>query len=220
MISQTEENYLKAIFKLSEKTDGSVSTNAISQEMQTAAASVTDMIKRLSKNGFVNYERYKGVTLTSEGDSVARKLIRKHRLWETFLFEKLNFKWDQVHDLAEQLEHIKSEELIDRIEQFLGYPQFDPHGDPIPNSEGKFAQREQYPLSEIDLDKEAVIVGVREHSTSFLHYLEKQGLTLGVELKVKKKVEYDGSLEIIFSDGKTVTITEKVGFNLFVKPTN
>ncbi len=217
MVSQAEENYLKAIFKLSEKSQGSVSTNAIAHEMNTAAASVTDMIKRLSKQKFIHYERYKGVNLLPKGDAIARKLIRKHRLWEVFLFDKLNFTWDEVHDIAEQLEHIQSEELVDRMDQFLGFPKFDPHGDPIPDQKGNFAKREQHPLSDISINITGVIVGVREHSKPFLQYLEQFNLILGTEITVLEQFDYDGSIRIKIGKDAEQTITQKVANNLFIK---
>ncbi len=216
MISQTEENYLKAIFKLSEKTDGSVSTNAIANEMKTAAASVTDMVKRLAKNKFINYQRYKGVTLSEKGDAIARKLIRKHRLWEVFLYDKLNFTWDEVHDMAEQLEHIQSDELVNRMDKYLNFPKFDPHGDPIPDKDGKFASRKQIPMSEYPLGQVGIIVGVREHSKPFLQYLEQLNLVLGTKFCVLESFEYDGSLKIKIGNTKVETITQKVANNLFV----
>ena len=219
MISQAEENYLKAIFKLSEKTEGSISTNAIAGEMKTAAASVTDMVKRLSRNGFIIYERYRGVKLSPKGDTIARNLIRKHRIWEVFLFDKLNFTWVEVHDLAEQLEHIQSDsdELINRMEAFLEFPKFDPHGDPIPDKNGKFAEREQNPLSELAIGETGIIVGVREHSEAFLNYLEQFGLILGTEVVILETYDFDSSLKIRINDSVEQMITQKVGNNLYVK---
>jgi len=217
MISQAEENYLKAIFKLSEKKEGSVSTNAIAMEMKTAPASVTDMVKRLAKNGFINYEPYRGVTLSKTGDKVSRNLIRKHRIWEAFLFNTLNFTWDEGHDLAEQLEHIQSDELINRLEHLLDYPKFDPHGDPIPDKDGNFAQREQKPLSEIGIGQSGVIVGVREHSKTFLLYLEQFGLVLGTEVQLLEVHDFDSSLTIKINKTQEQIITQKVGNNLFIK---
>ncbi len=216
MISQTEENYLKAIFKLSEKSNQPVNTNAIAHEVNTAAASVTDMAKRLAKNGYINYERYKGVTLTTKGDEIAKKLIRKHRLWEVFLFDKLNFTWDEVHDIAEQLEHIQSEELVDRMDKLLGHPKFDPHGDPIPDKQGVFTQREQRPISEMAKSETGVIVGVREHSKPFLQYLERFHLVLGTRIEVLEIFDYDGSMKILTEEHGEKIITQKVANNLFV----
>lgn len=137
MNSLTEENYIKAIYKLCEKSADAVSTNAIAEKMHTKAASVSDMLKKLSKKKLINYRKYQGVTLTAKGEKLALAIVRKHRLWELFLVQKLNFKWDEVHDIAEQLEHIQSDELVKRIDKFLDHPKFDPHGDPIPDVNGK-----------------------------------------------------------------------------------
>ena len=215
-ISHTEENYLKAIYKISEKEGKPASTNAIASEMQTSAASVTDMIKRLSEKGLINYERYKGVTLTSEGNKFATTLIRKHRLWEVFLVDKLDFSWDKVHDIAEQLEHIQSEELVERLDEFLGNPSFDPHGDPIPDAEGNFAFRKQVPLNELSIGESGIVVGVQNHSTPFLQYLDRLSLVLGTEVTVLEKFEYDESIKINLK-GKEMILSKKVNQNLFIQ---
>jgi DtxR family Mn-dependent transcriptional regulator len=216
-LSQAEENYLKAIFKISRRDGTPVSNNAISIEMQTSAASVTDMIGRLSQKELVHYQKRKGVALTTSGQRVATHLVRKHRLWETFLVEKLAFTWDEVHELAEQLEHIQSVELIDRLDQFLDHPQFDPHGDPIPNAEGEFTHRRQRPLQQLSVGSRAVVVGVRDHSTPFLQYLERNGLTLGTEFRLLEKLDYDQSLHLELSGGKQQQVSQKVGQNLLVQ---
>lgn len=218
MISPTEENYLKAIFALSEKTDETVSTNAIAAAMNTSAASVTDMLKRLTEKGYTIYEKYKGVVLSEDGERIATQLLRKHRLWETFMVEKLQFTWDEVHPVAEQLEHIQSEELIDRLEHFLGYPQFDPHGDPIPNKDGKFTYRRQIPLSEIAIGKTGTIVGVRDHTPSFLRYVEQLRLTLGATIQVLEQFEYDLSLRLLVNGAFEQIVSHKVSQNLYVNP--
>src|SRR5688500_18567354 len=160
MNSFTEENYLKAIFKLLEGDDEAVTTNAIAEKMNTRAASVTDMLKKLSEKKLINYKKYQGVTLTSSGKKIALNIIRKHRLWEVFLVEKLNFKWDEVHDIAEQLEHINSDTLIERIDKFLNYPKFDPHGDPIPDINGKFQSNKSVLVSELKLNSVGIMTGV------------------------------------------------------------
>ena len=215
-ISYTEENYLKAIFKISEKEGKAASTNAMSGEMQTSAASVTDMIKRLSEKELINYERYKGVTLTPSGNKLATSLIRKHRLWEVFLVEKLGFSWDEVHEIAEQLEHIQSIELVKRLDEFLGHPRFDPHGDPIPDADGNFAFRKQVPLNDLKPSESGVIVGVQDHSTSFLQYLDRLSLVLGTEVKVLEKFEYDESMKILLNN-KEMILSKKVNQNLFIQ---
>ena len=215
-ISQTEENYLKAIFKISEKEDKPASTNAISTEIQTSAASVTDMLKRLSEKELLHYEKYKGVTLTDKGNQIATELIRKHRLWEVFLVDKLDFSWDEVHEMAEQLEHIKSKELVERLDEFLGKPKFDPHGDPIPDANGNFTFRKQVLLADMAPGNEGVVVGVQDHTTAFLQYLDRLELVLGVAIKVLERFEYDESVKILLKGQKEQILSKKVCQNLFV----
>ena len=215
-LSITEENYLKAIFKLSEKNNQSVSTNFISREMKTSAASVTDMLKRLSEKGLLLYAKYRGVTLTEIGSKISTSLIRKHRLWEVFLVEKLDFKWDEVHEVAEQLEHINSDQLIDRLDQFLNHPKFDPHGDPIPSADGKFTLRAQQRLTEIQLGTPAIVVGVKEHSVSFLRHLDDLKINLGCQLEIIEKFDYDDSIKIKVEDHIHM-LSAKVARNIYVK---
>ena len=217
MISHTEENYLKAIFKLSEKDNTSASTNGISKEMNTSAASVTDMLKRLSEKGLINYEKYKGVTLTAEGNTIATNLIRRHRLWEVFLLEQLDFSWDEVHDIAEQLEHIKSDELVERLDRFLEFPKFDPHGDPIPDADGNFTYRKQVLLSSLNVKDKGIIVGVNEHSSSFLQYLDQHNLNLGATITVVEHFDYDSSKRIELNGQTEHILSAKVCQNLFIQ---
>lgn len=217
MFSQTEENYLKAIFKTCEKENKAASTNAISKEMNTSAASVTDMLKRLSEKELINYAKYKGVTLTKKGDLLAKDLVRKHRLWEVFLVKKLSFSWDEVHEIAEQLEHIKSDTLIERLDGYLGHPKFDPHGDPIPDANGMIIERKQTPLSEMLEGDSGVVVGVQEHSTPFLQYLDKLGLGLGAEVLIQEKFDFDNSMKIQLNEDKDLILTSQVSQNLFIQ---
>jgi DtxR family transcriptional regulator, Mn-dependent transcriptional regulator len=217
MLSQTEENYLKAIYKCME-IDKKVNTNAIAAQMNTSAASVTDMIKRLSEKEYILYEKYRGVTLTEKGDLTAKKLIRKHRLWEVFLVEWLHFTWDEVHELAEQMEHIQSDELINRLETFLNYPKFDPHGDPIPDIEGNFTYRKQLLISELAKDEGGIIVGVNDDASTFLQYLDKVGLTIGTRIVVQDVFEFDQSKSILINEEKELVLSSKICENLFVKP--
>ncbi|MCX6350576.1 MAG: metal-dependent transcriptional regulator [Bacteroidetes bacterium] len=216
MLSQTEENYLKCIYKLSGSANATVSTNDISAQMQTTAASVTDMLKRLSEKELVNYAKYKGVNLSEEGRILANGLIRRHRLWEVFLVEKLKFSWDEVHEIAEQLEHINSDLLIQRLDEFLSFPKFDPHGDPIPDRHGKYFKRKEQSLSTLKKGESAVIVGVKDHSTTFLQYLASQKLTLGVALTVQEIIEYDKSLLITVSGKKKLAVSSQVAENILV----
>ena len=217
MISHAEENYLKAIFKISEKEAKAASTNAIASEMQTTAASVTDMLKRLAEKNLIVYEKYRGVELSKEGSQVATALIRKHRLWEVFLVEKLGFAWDEVHDMAEQLEHVQGNDLVGRLDTFLGHPKFDPHGDPIPDAEGRWAFRPQSLLSTLKPGDRGVVTGVEDHTPTFLQYLDQLGLSLGAGLELLERFPYDQSVRIPTEDGRELTLSEKVGQNLYVK---
>jgi DtxR family transcriptional regulator, Mn-dependent transcriptional regulator len=216
MLSQTEENYLKAIYKIAEKEGNKVSTNALAERLQTKASSVTDMIKKLAEKQLVVYEKYQGVQLTTAGETIAIQIIRKHRLWEYFLVHKLGFKWDKVHEIAEELEHIYSDELIDRLDTFLGYPQHDPHGDPIPNKEGKFAKHQSFRLDLAAVGEKVLITGVIDHSNSFLQYLEEQGLELGSVLEIESIASFDKSIKINLNKDKNLFISHQVAKNLLV----
>lgn len=217
MLSRTEENYLKAIYKVSEKENGKVNTNAIAAITETSAASVTDMLKRLSEKELIIYEKYKGVTLTKEGSQIATNLIRKHRLWEYFLVEKLKFSWGDVHDIAEELEHVQSDDLIDKLDDYLGQPKYDPHGDPIPNADGKFTIRAQSSMDRFDVGKKGVLLGVKEHDKEFLDYLNKLEISLGSKIEIIEKNGYDGSMMIRIDDGPSHLVSEKVCKNLLIK---
>ncbi|MBN8683548.1 MAG: metal-dependent transcriptional regulator [Chitinophagales bacterium] len=216
-ISHTEENYLKAIFKLAEKGQKSVSTNAIAAHMQTAAASVTDMLKRLAEKDLIAHEKYRGVQLSASGERMATALIRKHRLWEVFLTEKLGFSWDEVHDYAEQLEHVQGETLINRLDDFLGNPHFDPHGDPIPDAEGRWSFRPQALLATLQVGDKGVITGVEDHRPEFLQYLQQQGLVLGATLELLERFAFDQSVRIRAGATQIITLSEKATQNIYVK---
>lgn len=220
MNSYTEENYLKAIFKLSRGNQNTVSTNAVADELETKASSVTDMVKKLNDKKLVSYIPYKGVKLTTSGQKIAISVIRKHRLWEVFLVEKLNFKWDEVHDIAEQLEHIQSQELVERLNDFLGQPKYDPHGDPIPDKDGNIIRHKEETVADLQLNEKAIIVGVKEHSKSFLNYLDQLGLILGTELLVNSIVEFDGSANITINNKSQITISSQASKNLYIKKIN
>lgn len=214
MQSFTEENYLKIIYHLAENTDN-VQTNAIAAQMQTKPASVTDMIKKLAEKGFVDYIKYQGVTLTDKGRNAAIDIVRKHRLWEVFLVDKLNFKWDEVHDVAEELEHIKSTALIERLDEFLGFPKSDPHGDPIPDKNGRFAKTQFTKLIDLKIGDNGTITGVSQHSSAFLKHLEKLGLTLGKQIEVNDVTDFDGSVEILVA-GKQTNISREVAKHILI----
>ncbi|UII81866.1 metal-dependent transcriptional regulator [Flagellimonas sp. CMM7] len=215
-MTRSEENYIKTIFHLGGNSSALISTNAIAEQMETKPSSVTDMAKKLADKGFVNYKKYQGVSLTDFGIKTALSIIRKHRLWEVFLVEKLDFSWDEVHEVAEQLEHIKSEKLIDSIDALLDFPKYDPHGDPIPSKDGKFMERDKQLLSEIRLQKEGVCVGVKDTSAAFLKFLDKNSIALGNTIKVLDKEDFDQSLHIKM-EGKELHISHQIASNLYIK---
>lgn len=214
--SASKENYLKAIFHLQIQ-DGVVTTNELAEELQTRAASVTDMLKKLKDQKLLIYERYRGFKLSAEGRKVAVQIIRKHRLWELFLVEKLEFGWDEVHEIAEELEHISSKKLIDRLDEYLGFPKADPHGDPIPDSNGKIERVEQVNLLELPLNQWAQVSGVTNQSPEILDLLRHKNLAIGTRLEIKKKFSFDNSLEVRIKNQPSVTISEEVAKNIFVK---
>ena len=214
MNTLAEENYLKSIYHLS-LNDANVGTNQIAAALNTKAASVTDMLKKLADKELINYEKYQGVTLTNTGEKIALHIIRKHRLWEYFLVEKLNFKWDEVHEMAEEMEHISSVELIDRLDKFMDYPKHDPHGDPIPDRDGNFKKHELKPIASLNVNESGVISGVRDHSPTFLQYLEKQQLVIGKKIKVTDIIEYDNSM-ILQVENITTHISREVAKNLLI----
>lgn len=215
-LTSTEENYLKAIYHLSEDGKKSVSTNDIAAEMKTKAASVSDMLRKLGEKEVIEYRKYYGLQITDSGKRFALQTIRKHRLWEVFLVEKLNFAWDEVHEVAEQLEHIHSPLLIQRLDSYLNYPKFDPHGDPIPDEFGDVRSRPRVQLNEMDIDQTGQIVAVKDSSAAFLRYLDKVGAYIGARIKVLDKVEFDGSLEILVDQKKTLFMSKDVSCNILV----
>lgn len=219
MLSLVEENYLKAIYHLSDAGKSAVSTNALADNMNNKAASVTDMIKRLSGKGVISYEKYHGVNISEKGKRAALKVIRKHRLWETFLVDKLNFNWDEVHEVAEQLEHIQSPLLIEKLDSFLGHPSVDPHGHPIPDKDGKIQEVKQMPLADIPTGRKASVYSVRDGSPEFLRYLSKIGISIGTSLKILERIEFDGSLEILIHNRDKVFISRQAAENLLMKET-
>lgn len=216
MFSQSEENYLKAIYHLSENHKMGISTNAIAQKLETKASSVTDMIKKLAEKKVLVYKKYQGVTLTDFGRKTAATIIRKHRLWEVFLVEKLNFSWDEVHDVAEQLEHIKSAKLIDELDTFLQYPKRDPHGDPIPDKDGNLHQIKKCLLSSMEPGQIGICVGVKDSSSTFLQFLDKQNIALGESIKILSKEAFDDSLTIEVA-AKELVISSKIANNLYIQ---
>ncbi|MCL6460764.1 MAG: metal-dependent transcriptional regulator [Flavobacterium micromati] len=215
-MTYSEENYLKTIYHLTSMTEEAVSTNAIAEKMDTKASSVTDMLKKLAEKDLVNYIKYQGVSLTENGKLAAKMIVRKHRLWETFLVEKLEFSWDEVHDVAEQLEHIKSEKLINKLDDFLGNPTEDPHGDPIPDAEGRIIKVEKRLLSELEKNQSGICVGVKDTSSDFLKYLDKQEIALGSQIAIIEKETFDNSFKIRVGT-KELMISNKIASNLYIQ---
>lgn len=217
MPSLTAENYLKTIYHLLEQEPDGVTTNTLAASLKIKPATVTDMLRKLSEDKLVKHEKYYGVTLTDKGRRTALDIIRRHRLWEVFLAEKLQFAWDEVHDMAEQLEHVQSEELIERLDKFLGYPKTDPHGDPIPDRKGKISMHEFKPLCSLTNKQSGMISGVTEHSPSFLQYLEKNGLSLGNEIEVLEVHAFDMSADIKLNQKKIIHLSYEVTKNILIK---
>ncbi len=217
VIHKAEENYLKAIYSITKTDLSEANTNVVAEHLSTKASSVTDMAKRLAEKNLVNYTPYKGLSLTPEGEKIALKTIRKHRLWECFLVEKLGFKWDEVHEIAEQLEHIDSEKLTDRLDAFLAFPKFDPHGDPIPDSMGLITKQETQLVSELPVGSSAQVVGVKDSSPPFLQYLESQQLVLGTVILLTEKFPFDQSIQLRLANHKELTISQLVSKNIIVK---
>lgn len=217
MLTTSEENYLKALYKISQKKGNPVSTNDLAEELSTSAASVTDMIKKLFEKKMVDYQRYQGAILTAEGGRKATELVRRHRLWECFLVDHLRYGWDEVHELAEQLEHIKSKDLVNRLEEFLNFPRFDPHGDPIPDRKGRFTIRLQQPLCTLKLGDRAEVVGVALHDAQFLRFLGEMQLEIGAQLEVVEIFDYDSSMRIKIEPDSIILVSSVLSKNIHVK---
>lgn len=214
VLSQTEENYLKALFHLtSEKSEAG--TNELAAHLNVKPASANDMLKKLKEKKLISYEKYGKISLSNSGRKQAIQIIRKHRLWETFLYEKLNFTWDEVHDVAEQLEHIDSPKLIEQLDKLLGFPEFDPHGDSIPNAKGEIKTQTRKTLSQIPVGKHCKLVAVKDNSASFLQYVVKVGLGLSSKIKIISRQEFDGSLEIEVNGLKSA-VSQKFADNIYV----
>lgn len=214
--STAEENYIKAIWRL-QQSDENVTTNELSAELQTKPASVTDMLKRLSEKKLLHYAPYYGVKLTAEGKKLALNIIRKHRLWEYFLVEKLHFNWDAVHAIAEELEHVSSPELIERLDAFLGYPKADPHGDPIPDSKGRMTITSNLSLQQLEVGATAVVTGVGDQSSSLLELLSQKNIGIGTKLELKQRHVFDGSVEIKLRNQPVITLSELLAKTILVK---
>jgi len=214
-VSSSKENYLKAIFHLQEE-DRMVTTNDLARELDTRAASISDMLKKLKTQKLLLYEKYQGFRLSPEGRKMALQIIRKHRLWESFLVDKLNFGWEEVHEMAEELEHITSKKLVDRLDEFLGFPKSDPHGDPIPDANGKISHKKQMSLLELKLNVPATVSNISDQSSEMLELLKHKGIFLGTKLEIKKKFSFDNSMELKVKSLPAITISENVAKNVYV----
>jgi DtxR family Mn-dependent transcriptional regulator len=213
----TEENYIKALYTIQSRNEsGEASVNEIAERMQTRPATVTDMFRKLSEKGLIHYEKYKKVRLTDIGAKIALGILRKHRLWETFLCDKLNFAWDEVHEVAEQLEHIQSQKLIDRLDEFLDFPEYDPHGDPIPKHDGQMPASKAIPLSDLPVNVKSVFVAVNDTSSAFLQQLKRFELEIGAELTITERMPYDKSVWVTNKTGQSFQLSEKIAANIYV----
>ena len=215
MINHTVEDYLRAIYRLEER-EGNASNAALSRELEVSAAAASEMVKKMGEMKLVRYRKYQGANLTSKGKSVAVNITRKHRLWEVFLIEHLSFEWDQVHELAHQLEHIDSEELIDRLDDFLGNPTHDPHGDPIPAKDGTIPQRNLMPLSEIEKGRSGTVARVSDEYPELLRYASSLGIEIGTKVKILERISFDGSVRLTSGDKESV-VSEKLAANVFAQ---
>jgi DtxR family transcriptional regulator, Mn-dependent transcriptional regulator len=214
--STSEENYIKAIYHL-QGDDVTVTTNELARELKTKPASVTDMMKKLKAKKLLHYQPYQGFRLSNEGSKVALGIIRRHRLWEYFLAEKLKFSWDEVHAIAEHMEHVSSKKLIDKLDEFLGFPRVDPHGDPIPDANGKIETSRQVCLTELALNKPALVSHVSDQSSEILELLNHKNISIGTRLEIKKKFDFDNSMEIKIRQQQPFNISEQLAKNIFVK---
>jgi DtxR family transcriptional regulator, Mn-dependent transcriptional regulator len=214
--SVSEENYIKAIFHLQKQT-GIVTTNELSGELKTSPASVTDMMKKLKAKKLLHYQPYRGFSLNPEGNKVAIGIIRRHRLWEYFLAEKLKFSWDEVHAVAEELEHVRSQQLIDKLDEFLGFPKTDPHGDPIPDINGKIEMNRMICFTDFPFNKQGLVAHVTNQSTEILSLLKHRNINIGTRLEKIRKFEFDQSIEVRNGKNPLFTITKELAENIYLK---
>jgi DtxR family Mn-dependent transcriptional regulator len=213
--TSSEENYLKAVYHLQSDEDV-VTTNALAQKLNTRPASVTDMMKKLDAKKLLHYTPYYGFHLTEQGKKAALYIIRRHRLWEVFLAQKLGFAWDEVHNLAEELEHVSSKKLIDKLDAYLGHPDFDPHGDPIPDSRGRLKTDTAITLDGLPLHQTASVCRVANQSPEMLELLAHKGIAIGTKLEVKRHFPFDDSYEVKLKPATLITISEQLAKNIFV----
>ncbi len=213
--SVSEENYIKAIYHLQQEVDR-VNTMLLASTLETKPASITDMLKKLKTKRLLDYKPYYGFKLSAEGNKVALVIIRRHRLWEFFLAEKLKFSWEEVHEMAEDLEHVSNKKLIDKLDAFLGYPKFDPHGDPIPDQDGKIQKEEHVLLSELKVKAQGRVTKIKSHSTKIMDLIAHQQMNIGSKITVKKVFEFDESMEIVIDGKTTKNISKQLANNIFI----
>lgn len=216
MFTASEENYLKAIYHLQEDAEGGISTSSLADKLATKAASVTEMMKRLADKKLIDYQKYYGVQLTETGRKHALLIVRKHRLWEFFLVKRLNFNWDEVHEIAEQLEHIKSQKLVEELDKFLGRPAYDPHGDPIPDKDGNLPELPKKRLSELKKGDYAICKGFNDSSSSFLQFLDKQQIGLHTKIEILDVESFDDSMTILVNNA-TILLSKTATDNIYVE---
>lgn len=215
MHTLSEENYLKVIFNLSASGD-KITPTAIAEALSNNPASVIDMIRKLSEKDLISYDKKNGAKLTPSGQKAGVNIVRKHRLWEVFLKNKLNYAWDEVHDIAEQLEHIQHPDLANRLDEFLGFPQYDPHGDPIPQANGKMAKPYKTTLADVDAGKTCQVFAVKDTSTTFLQYLQKLGIDIGTSITLVEKIAFDDSIVITLGKEGNTTVSRKFAEHVLV----
>ncbi|HMJ45808.1 MAG TPA: metal-dependent transcriptional regulator [Ferruginibacter sp.] len=212
--STSEENYIKSIYHL-QSVNKEVSATMLAAAVNTKAASVTDMLKKLHSKKLVHYEPYKSFTLTDTGNKIALEIIRKHRLWEYFLVNILGFKWNEVHGIAEELEHIDSKELVQRLDNYLGNPSIDPHGDPIPDSRGKMKIIRQGSLASIPANKQVTISSIKDQSEKMLDLLQHYKINIGTKVRINRHFDFDGSVEIRIAKLPATIISKQVATNIY-----
>jgi DtxR family Mn-dependent transcriptional regulator len=216
MYTLSEENYLKSIYRLSQQPNFKITPTAIAESLKNNPASVVDMIRKLTDKQLIEYDKKKGVKLTPVGLKDAVLIVRRHRLWEVFLLEKLGYHWDEIHDIAEELEHISDASLADRLDKFLGFPEYDPHGDPIPKANGKVPKPYSVTLADLKTGDTCRVAAVKDTSSSFLQYLQKLDIAIGTNIKLLEKIPYDNSLVISISGKENTTVSQKFGENILV----
>jgi len=214
MYTLSEENYLKCIYRLAQEHGTKITPTAIAESLNNNPASVVDMIRKLTEKQLIAYDKKKGVELTTQGEKDATLIVRRHRLWEVFLLEKLGYHWDEIHDIAEELEHIKDDTLADRLDKFLGFPEYDPHGDPIPKANGKTPRRYSTTLADMKAGGYCHVAAVKDTTSSFLQYLKKLDINIGTRIQLLEKIAYDNSLVISISGNEPTTVSQKFGENI------